>query len=145
MEISKATSEDILDITSLELECFKDPYKEKDVKYEIEENPFCKTLIAKIDGKTVGYLMYLITFDSSSIVRIGVKKEYRNQNIALTLLDESLKDLKENNVEFYTLEVREYNIPAIKLYEKFGFIKICTKNHYYDDGENAIYMMKGVI
>lgn len=144
MEIRFATKEDCKSIVDLENECFSLPYKEKDVLYELTENPFCHTLVNINNGEIIGYLMYLITFDSSSIVRIGVKKEFRNKNIASNLMKKCEEHLKKENVELFTLEVRESNIPAIKLYEKFGFSRICIKKSYYENGENAIYMMKGV-
>ncbi len=144
MEFRFATIDDLNAIVSLENECFSSPYKEKDVIYELSENPFCNTLVIENNREIIGYLMYLITFDSSSIVRIGVKKNYRKQGIAFSLLTKCEEYLKEKQVEFFTLEVRESNLAAINLYEKFGFLKICVKKSYYDDGENAIYMMKGV-
>ena len=44
-------------------------------------------------------------------------------------------------IKYITLEVRESNIPAISLYEKFLFDSIgMRKNYYQDNGENAIIM-----
>ena len=44
-------------------------------------------------------------------------------------------------VKYITLEVRESNLPAILLYEKFLFEYIgMRKNYYQDNGENAIIM-----
>ena len=40
-----------------------------------------------------------------------------------------------------TLEVRKSNEKAIKLYKKFGFIFSHVKEGYYDDGEDALYMI----
>ena len=34
---------------------------------------------------------------------------------------------------------------AIKLYEKNGYEYITTKPHYYDDGEDAIYMVRSLV
>ena len=65
--------------------------------------------------------------------------------IASKLLEESFKILKENKVLFYTLEVREHNEKAINLYKKHGFTYVTLKEQYYSDGENAIYMMKGIL
>ena len=44
-----------------------------------------------------------------------------------------------------TLEVRVSNTPAINLYKKLGFIVVTTKKQYYSDGEDAYYMVKGVM
>ena len=47
--------------------------------------------------------------------------------------------------EFFTLEVRASNTAAIALYTKVGFEKVTVKTGYYKDGEDAIYMVKGLI
>ena len=41
-----------------------------------------------------------------------------------------------------TLEVKESNTPAIKLYMKNGFIPAGIKPCYYHDGSDAIYMQR---
>ena len=41
-----------------------------------------------------------------------------------------------------TLEVKESNTPAIKLYMKNGFIPVGVKPNYYHDGSDAIYMQR---
>ena len=44
---------------------------------------------------------------------------------------------------FITLEVRESNSKAIKLYEKFGFEDVGTRKNYYNNPiENAKLMTK---
>ena len=44
-------------------------------------------------------------------------------------------------IKYITHEVRESNIPAISLYEKFMFSSIgMRKNYYQDNGENALIM-----
>ncbi len=145
MEFIVANKDYIEEVTALENVCFKHPFTLKEVTYELTENPFSHTLILKIDGKSVGYLIYWITFDSATICRIGIKDNERHKGYASLLIQESEKYLKKENVEFYTLEVRESNIAAINLYKKNGFSIITKKNKYYEDGENALYMMKGEI
>ena len=58
-------------------------------------------------------------------------------------MEEAFKEMDKEEVSTISLEVRVTNEPAIKFYEKIGFKKITIKEHYYDDGEDAIYMVKG--
>ena len=53
--------------------------------------------------------------------------------------------LKENEVVVSTLEVRSHNQSAINLYLKHGYFKEIVKPHYYTNGDDAIYMIKGVV
>ena len=52
-----------------------------------------------------------------------------------------IPELENSGVKNFFLEVRESNIPAIKLYEKFEFkIMGVRKNYYHSPAENAIVM-----
>lgn len=143
--IRKATKEDLKTIKEIEDESFLNPFKENDLLYEIEENPVSEFDVLVVDDEIVAYLDYWITFDSATIDKIAVKKNKRNQGFAWFLLKNAIENLKKQNVEFFTLEVRKSNLPALNLYEKYGFQKVTIKEKYYEDGEDAIYMVKGLI
>ena len=143
--IRKATKEDLKAIKEIEDESFLNPFKENDLLYEIEENPVSEFDVLVVDDEIVAYLDYWITFDSATIDKIAVKKNKRNQGFAWFLLKNAIENLKKQNVEFFTLEVRKSNLPALNLYEKNGFQKVTIKEKYYEDGEDAIYMVKGLI
>jgi ribosomal protein S18 acetylase RimI-like enzyme len=53
----------------------------------------------------------------------GVIKAYRRKGIGEMLLKELLLILRDKKVDRFVLEVLENNTPAIKLYEKHGFVK----------------------
>ena len=53
-----------------------------------------------------------------------------------------IKDCRTENVRNITLEVRDHNVAAIKLYEKHGFKKTILKEGYYTNGDNSLYMIK---
>ena len=145
IEYRLARMNDFEDVLKLENECFIEPYSRKDLLYEFEENPVNKIIVAEHDGKVIGFIDYLITFNSATIMQIAVSKEFRNVGIGTRLLmemEESFpKDINEI-VESVTLEVRVSNQPAVKLYTKNGYQIVVVKRNYYKDGENAIYMVK---
>ena len=76
--------------------------------------------------------------DSVDILDIYVDKEYRQQKIASLLIDYmiSMADPKTS----FLLEVAVDNLPAISLYEKFGFKVIHTRKKYY--GQKDAYVME---
>ena len=49
---------------------------------------------------------------------------------------------KEKEINSITLEVNSINIPAIKLYEKFGFKNVGLRKKYYGQNQDAIIMTK---
>lgn len=146
MNIRKAKISDLEAIKEIEDESFINPFTKEDLLYEISKNPVSNFLVLEKDGLVVGFLDYWVTFDSATIDQIAVKKSERNQGFAKILLEKSINDLKElGEVSFFTLEVRASNEPAINLYKSFGFQKVTIKEKYYDDGEDAIYMIKGLV
>ncbi len=144
----KLTSDDIESLFLLEQECFKDPFSKKDLLYELDENPVSHLIGAFFEGKLIGFIDYMITFNSATITQIAVTDSFRHQHIATTLLammEESFPKDIDDMVETITLEVRESNEPAYKLYLSNGYERVLLKKNYYKDGENAIYMVKRMI
>lgn len=92
-------------------------------------------IVYRDDNKVLGFLHYLNNIDEVEILNLIVKKEKRNQNIASLLIGFLLSNVKKRII----LEVRENNLPAIKLYTKFNFNIINIRDNYYGN-ENGIVM-----
>ncbi len=97
-----------------------------------EKNPFTKYIAYYIDNIVVGYLVYLLIYDRVEIDYIFVKEEYRSRKIASNMLEYLIDISKKQNVFNITLEVRENNENAIKLYTKYGFKKVAIRKGYYE-------------
>ena len=140
-----ATTKDFEEVQAIENECFKEPYSTENLHYEFEVNPVNKIIVAEKDGKVVGFIDFLITFNSSTIMQVAVTKDFRGKGIATHLLSEmenSFPKEIDDLVETITLEVRESNEAEKNLYLKNGYKIVVVKSNYYKDGENAIYMLK---
>jgi len=59
-----------------------------------------------------------------------------------SLLLENLINKAKNSSILITLEVNEKNLPAIHLYEKYGFKKVGLRKKYYDNKFDAYIMTK---
>ena len=89
---------------------------------------------ADIDLNTntvAGYAGFWFDGDDAQIMTIGVAKEYQKQGIASNLLKTMIENAKSIGAKRMLLEVRVNNNPALKLYEKFGFIKMGLRKRYY--------------
>lgn len=147
-EIRPLKKKDIEKVALLEAACFVKPWPLNQIAYEFKGNPCAKVFVAVDKEENIlGYLDFMITFDSATIDRICVAKEYRNQGIAGKLLEKMVEVCKsqKDKVEFITLEVRLSNQKAISLYEKNGWQRVVIKPKYYDDGKDAIYMIRSLI
>ena len=127
----------------LENTCFVAPWGLKELLYEVNDNPVSNLWVIESSMHGVaGFVDYWITFDSATICQICVNPVFRNKGLGSQMMSEVIKDCRANKVRNITLEVREHNDLAIKLYEKFGFKKVLIKEKYYTNGDNAIYMIK---
>ena len=110
---------------------------------EVLTNPFIRTKIYRLDKKIVGYLNYSIMYENAELNQVLVDSLYRNKGIGSLLLEHFLSDCK--NCDNISLEVREDNLTAIKLYEKFGFAKVAIRKNYYGDidGILMVYNKRG--
>jgi len=146
-KIRAMKDEDILAVTSIEMGAFSEPWPEKEIAYELHENPVAKLYVATVNEDVVGYLDFMITFDSATINRVAVNPGFRQQGIGQALL-EKMVDVchqQKDPVEFITLEVRPSNTAAQALYLKNGWKQVTVKKGYYSNGEDAIYMIRSIL
>lgn len=108
------------------------------------KNGNSKYIVAKIDKEIVGFAGFIPVLDEADISNIVVHKDFRGKKIGSLILKSLINLACSLDLKILNLEVRESNISAIKLYEKFGF-EICgIRKNYYDNVENAILMMKAL-
>ena len=127
----------------LENTCFLAPWGINELKYELNNNPVSSLWVIEstLNG-VIGFVDYWITFDSATVCQICVNPIHRKKGLGSLLLTEVIKDCRAHKVRNITLEVREHNDNAIKLYEKFNFKRTLLKEKYYTNGDNAIYMIR---
>lgn len=143
--LEKLLLEDVDELVEVEKAIFSHPWKKEDFVFELTQNPFAHYFCIKEDHKIIAYLGSWLRDDSVEITNVGVIPEKRRNGLGKKLMDECICLMKQNGAKVFTLEVRENNIPAINLYEQFGFKKVAVrKNYYQDTGENAYLMMMEV-
>ena len=127
----------------MEQELFLSPWPESAFVYELNGNPFSNLYVLEEEGILIGYVDWWILYDRAEIATIGVLEPYRCSGHAQEMIDLVVRDALEKGCENVSLEVRVSNTPAIRLYEKNGFIQVNVRKNYYDDnGEDAWLMVK---
>ena len=146
-EIRPMTDKDLPQVMAIENVSFFNPWKEKDLLYEIHENPVSNVWVLEVSNDSLGlrqicgFCDWWVTFDSGTICQIAVHPDIRKEGFASMMMEEIIRDAKAKKVATLTLEVRKSNEAAIGLYKKFGFYVSHIKPGYYTDGEDAIYMI----
>lgn len=136
------TAAHVPQVARLEKLCFPDPWSEKSVASELE-NEIALWLVA-LDGESVvGYVGSQTVMGETDMMNIAVHPDYRRQGIAAGLIGGLIGALKQQGSRCLTLEVRASNAPAIKLYQKLGFAQIgLRRNYYFHPREDALILRK---
>ncbi len=143
IEIDFMTEADIDAVLEVENKCFLKPWSRNAFLGDLLDE-HTVYLVAKADGKIIGYVGGWCVLEDADITNIAVLPEYRRQGIGKMLLKRLIIETKKRGSQNIRLEVRESNISAISLYEKFEFIKIYTREKYYENHEDALIMEKKV-
>ncbi|HCK88537.1 MAG TPA: ribosomal-protein-alanine N-acetyltransferase [Erysipelotrichaceae bacterium] len=141
--IRKMTKEDLPRILELEAELFpSSPWPEHEFIYELDENPFADVRVYEEDGKILGYIDWWVTYEQAQLANIAVASEAHRRGIGQKMIDLCVNECIKAECENLSLEVRVNNMPAIRLYEKNGFIAAGIRKAYYEDGTDAWLMVK---
>ena len=136
--------EDLAQIVDLEKKCFNDAWNLEQIENELEVNPFSNGYMLKENDKVVAYAFMWETFEMAQIARIGVDPDQRKKHYGQKMMEELFEMARSGGCEYMSLEVRESNTAAIKLYEKLGFVTVNVSKGYYSDNENAIVMTRAL-
>lgn len=94
-----------------------------------------------LEPKIIGIGCVWFILEEAHITVLAIQAPYRRQGLGQLLLTTLLETAIQRQSEWATLEVRLSNLPAQKLYEKFGFITIGQRKKYYPDtGEDALIL-----
>ena len=142
MKIVRMNENNIHSVKQIEDECFSNPWSFESLNAELSKVGAC-FYVAEDDEEAMGYIGFNMVLDEGYIANLAVKEKYRRKGVANALLQKVVDTAKENNLAFVSLEVREGNIPAINLYNKFGFTKQgVRKNFYRNPTENGLILTK---
>jgi ribosomal-protein-alanine N-acetyltransferase len=139
--------EDLEDVIKLNNDSGFDSWKREDYQKIIDSKDLI-TLVALTNNestvevkKVVGFLLVRLLSVEGEILTFAVKKDFRRKKVASLLIDRLIIEAKLMGVESLFLEVRQSNIPAIKLYLAKGFRKLGLRPYYYTDPEEGAVLM----
>lgn len=105
------------------------------------EDGLSKVLVYDEGEFVVGFITATDLGETCDILSLVVDPKYRNKRIASNLIDYLISEL-DDNLKLITLEVDSSNLPAIHLYEKFGFEVVNVRKKYYANGDDAYLMAR---
>lgn len=140
IRIRQATEEDIAAIHEIEAACSTSPWSRGQFTEELYED-FAHLLVAEEDGEIKGFADLHIVSDDAHINEIGVREDCRRQGIGSLLMDRMISLSEEKGCVQISLEVRKSNLPAMALYESWGFTAAGVRKRFYTRPEEDGYTM----
>ncbi|MBS7606367.1 MAG: GNAT family protein [Candidatus Bathyarchaeia archaeon] len=104
---------------------------------ELKSNDRVEVLVARIDGRIVGFLALWRIDDAERMTSIGISvhPDYWGRGIATNLIKEAIKLARENGVKKLVIETLEENSAMKHVAEKLGFkLETVRKGKIFKDG-----------
>lgn len=108
---------------------------------ELTLNPYANYFVLEINRKIKGYVGVWIN-ENAEVINLYVDEKYQGMGFGKMLVEFIIQLCEMSQVEMLSLEVRKSNIKAQNLYKKYDFEFSHNRVNYYEDGEDAIVMIK---
>ena len=131
---------DISRVYEIECVCFRSPWSKLSLLKELR-NDLAYYRVMESEGTLIGYAGVWIIFEEAHVTNVAIMPEWRNRGYGEKLMRDLMRVSAEHGATCMTLEVREKNYTAQRLYGRLGFRQNGFRPRYYDDtGEGAILM-----
>ena len=131
---------DINRVHEIECTCFRSPWSKLALAGELR-NDVAHYLVMEADGVICGYGGMWVLFEEAHVTNVAVMPDYRGQGRGRRLMLAMMRHAVKRGAEKMTLEVREGNTVAQRLYATLGFKQNGFRKGYYSDtGEGALIL-----
>ncbi len=101
--------------------------------------------VAEESGRVAGYMGYWEAPEEAHIINLAVAPEFRQKGVGQKMMEYCLDFAAKRGARIATLEVRQSNEAAQRLYGKCDFRVVAIRKKYYSDNqEDAIVMIKEI-
>jgi ribosomal-protein-alanine N-acetyltransferase len=128
--LTEASSRDAAAIAALHAASFRRGWSEQEVDGLLIDRHVIAHR-ATIAGQLVAFILSRLVEDEAEILSVAVAGRQQGRGLAGRLLDLHLRRLAGLSARTVFLEVDEFNVAAISLYDKTGFHEISRRPNYY--------------
>jgi ribosomal-protein-alanine N-acetyltransferase len=134
---------DVEEVLAIEQASFPMPWSRLAFLSELLENERAVYLVAREEGKVIGYAGLWRILDEGHLTNLAVRPDVRRKGVGRQLLETLCTLAAARGLRRLTLEVRVSNAAAQRLYESFGFLAAGVRPGYYQDNhEDALIMWR---
>lgn len=141
--VAPATAAELDAIDEISRHSFRVPWPRQTFVDELTRD-HARLDVARRGPDLVGYLNYWLVVDEVHLLAIATHPDARRAGVAAALMGHLLDVARARPARLITLEVRAGNTAARALYARYDFTEVTTRRNYYDDGEDAVVMTRGL-
>ncbi len=131
---------DVKSVYEIEVLSFRTPWSLHSLAGELK-NSVAHYTVMEQDGTIIGYCGMWVLFEEAHITNIAIHPDHRGHGYGKQLLHASMRVAASFGAEMMTLEVRETNAVAQKMYDEMDFLQQGRRKRYYTDtGEDALLL-----
>jgi len=131
-------------VLQIENESFPIPWSMEAFDYDLSQNDLAHYWVVRLKDRVIGYSGIWLVGNIAHITTICITGKYRGKGLGKWLLLKTMETAENLGAMRFTLEVRETNTEAIRLYESVGYRVVGRRRNYYREiGEDALVMWTG--
>ena len=144
MTVTRMTQADVREVLRIENLSFPSAWPQNAFNGELNDNKLAHYFVGRVRSELIAYGGVWVILEDSHVTTIAVHPDWRRRGYGEELFARMLRETIEREAAWMTLEVRESNLAAQRLYNKYGFSAVSKRANYYSDNhETALVMWAG--
>lgn len=133
---------DLEEVAAIEKDSMPSPWSKELFEEELKRER-AYYFVVEVEGRIAGYMGYWEAPQEAHIINLAIGPSFRNRGLGREMIERCLDFAFKRGARLATLEARESNAAARRLYEKCGFRTVAIRKKYYSDNqEDAIVMIR---
>jgi len=135
---------DLDEVAELEARCFTNPWTRDMLARELTQSDVAHVFLLRLpDRRLAGFCSCWIVADELHVNTLVVDLPYRQRRLGVGLMAWVMEEAARRGATRATLEVRESNEPARRLYARLGFEVVARRPRYYSQPvEDALILWR---
>lgn len=143
LQLGRMSDADLAEVIAIEQQIYPHPWTRGNFLDSLQSGYQCRVLRDEA-GCMLGYFLMMLLVDEAHLLNLSVRGDLHGRGLGRYLLSEIAQLAHGNLMSSVLLEVRPSNPRALAVYERYGFVRIGRRKHYYPAAagqrEDAIVM-----
>ncbi len=140
--LAPMTLDDLDAVMAIEQTAYSHPWSRGNFRDSL--NPLFDAQCLWLEGKLLGYFLAMRGFEEMHLLNITVAPARQGQGWGHMMLDALSLMSRHEGAQWLWLEVRQSNLRALQVYERYGFKQVSIRKDYYpadrQQREHAVVM-----